>query len=168
MNALMLIWMSGVLPFLLAGQQPSGAQAATAAIENGNFRFTYDERGISGLANPHDPFGATLVPSATPGGARGQSRRGDPIPVPELLRGQWGLDQSENARAKICGFPRHQFISGNGSFFYFVRASGAPPFLLVTVRPGTKLEYTGGGGGRGGAQVYVHSSRTGGAETRGT
>jgi hypothetical protein len=73
MNALMLIWMSGVLPFLLAGQQPSGAQAATAAIENGNFRFTYDERGISGLANPHDPFGATLVPSATPGGARGQS-----------------------------------------------------------------------------------------------
>ncbi len=40
MNALMLIWMSGVLPFLLAGQQPSGAQGATAAIENGNFRFT--------------------------------------------------------------------------------------------------------------------------------
>ena len=66
------------------------------------------------------------------------------------------------------GFLRHQFISGHGSFFYFVRASGAPPFLLVTVRPGTKLEYAGGGGGRGGAQVYVHSSRTGGAETRGT
>jgi len=66
------------------------------------------------------------------------------------------------------GFLRHQFISGHGSFFYFVRASGAPPFLLVTVRPGTKLEYAGGGGGRGGAQVYVHSGRSGGAEKRGT
>src|SRR5205085_10200209 len=69
------------------------------------------------------------------------------------------------------GFLKHQFVSGYGSFFYYVRASGAPPFLLVTVRPGTKLEYTaaGGGAGRGaGPQVYVHSSRSGGAETRGT
>jgi hypothetical protein len=32
MNALMVIWLSGVLPCLLAGQQPFGAQAATAAI----------------------------------------------------------------------------------------------------------------------------------------
>jgi hypothetical protein len=65
------------------------------------------------------------------------------------------------------GFLRHEFISGHGSFFYFVRASGAPPFLLVTVLPGTKLEYT-GGGGRGGSRVFIHSSRSGGAETRGT
>ena len=34
---------------------------------------------------------------------------------------------------------KHQFISGNGSFLYFIRASGAPPFLIVTVKPGTKL-----------------------------
>src|SRR5262249_30696371 len=56
-------------------------------------------------------------------------------------------------------------------FLYFVRASGAPPFLMVTVHPGTKLEYftsAGPGGGRGAAQVFVHSSRTGGMETRGT
>jgi len=65
------------------------------------------------------------------------------------------------------GFLRHQFVSGHGSFFYFVRASGAPPFLLVTVLPGTKLEYT-TGGGRSLTQVFVHSARTGGAETRGT
>ena len=66
------------------------------------------------------------------------------------------------------GFLRHQFVSGHGSFFYFIRASGAPPYLLVTVLPGTKLEYTAGGGGRGGARVFVHSARTGRAETRGT
>jgi hypothetical protein len=60
------------------------------------------------------------------------------------------------------GFLKHQFISGAGSFFYYVRASGAPPFLLVTVKPGTKLEYTGPAG------LYVHSSRAAAAESRGT
>src|SRR6266566_6179460 len=53
------------------------------------------------------------------------------------------------------GFLKHQFISGNGSFLYFVRASGTPPFLIVTVKPGTKLEYFMGGFERGGAQVFV-------------
>ena len=67
------------------------------------------------------------------------------------------------------GFLRHQFISGNGSFIYFVRASGMPPFLLLVVKPGTKLEYFSGGfGGRGGAQVYIHSDVSGNREQRGT
>lgn len=68
------------------------------------------------------------------------------------------------------GFLKHQFVSGHGSFMYFVRASGAPPFLLVTTLPGTSLEYTAttGSGARPGPQVYVHSARSGGAETRGT
>src|SRR6185295_15014292 len=74
------------------------------------------------------------------------------------------------------GFLKHQFVSGAGSFFFYVRASGAPPFLLVTVKPGTKLEYAGAGGpsagsgqgGRGGGQVFVHSLRVAAAETRGT
>ncbi len=65
------------------------------------------------------------------------------------------------------GFLNHRFVSGHGSFFFFVRASGAPPFLLVTVKPGTKLEYW-TGSGRGGTRVYVHSSHDGGGETRGT
>ncbi len=67
------------------------------------------------------------------------------------------------------GFIKHQFISGHGSFLYFVRASGAGPFLIVTVRPGTKLEYFGGGGGRGGGgAVYIHSALTANNEKRGT
>ena len=65
------------------------------------------------------------------------------------------------------GFLRHQFISGSGSFFFYTRASGAPPYLLVTTLPGTKLEYF-TGGGRGGGTVFVHSSRTGGGVTAGT
>ncbi|MBN2562464.1 MAG: hypothetical protein JXQ75_16180 [Phycisphaerae bacterium] len=64
------------------------------------------------------------------------------------------------------GFMGHQFVSGSGSFVYYVRASGAPPFLIVTVKPGTHLEYF--SGGRGGGALYVHSGLSGGDETRGT
>ena len=65
------------------------------------------------------------------------------------------------------GFLKHQFVSGAGSFFFYVRASGAPPFLLVTTKPGTKLEYY-TTTGRSGGTMFVHSEKTGGSETRGT
>lgn len=65
------------------------------------------------------------------------------------------------------GFLKHQFISGAGSFFFYMRASGAPPFLLVTSRPGTKLEYF-AAGGRSGGTMFVHSAKTGPAEKAGT
>ena len=56
---------------LLGMPQAAGTQAAAGTIEKGDFRFTYDDRGVSGLANPHDPFGATLMPTPTAGGGRG-------------------------------------------------------------------------------------------------
>jgi len=31
-------------------------------IEKGSFRVSYDDRGITGLANPQDPFGAQMIP----------------------------------------------------------------------------------------------------------
>lgn len=65
-------------------------------------------------------------------------------------------------------FLRHQFISGNGSFLYFVRASGTPPFLMLLARPGTKLEYFSASGGRGSATVFIHSGLSGSREQRGT
>jgi len=233
-----------VTSLLLAVPQSAGTQGAAGTIEKGDFRFNYDEHGISGLANPHDPFGATLMPAEIQAGGRGvgvstgggsatlglnlsyrvgsgdwtnlttrgpqwnadreagtvtytSGGAGAPLKVVETYKTDgnvfdWSIDLETTGRSAVQvgdlginvpaagpsggdplqiferGFLRHQFISGDGSFFFFVRASGAPPFLLVTVRPGTKLEYTGGGGGRGGAQVYVHSGRTGGAETRGT
>jgi len=240
MTLFMMLWLSGAMSFQVAAQQSVVAQTAAGTVEKGNFRFTYDERGISGLANPHDPFGATLMPAGGRGGGRGQAGagatlglslncRGDdddwinlttrglkwnvlpeagtvtytndgantPVKVVETYKTDgsvldWTIDLESTGKVPVRigdlgisvpavgpsgenpiqifeqGFLRHQFISGHGSFFYFVRASGAPPFLLITVKPGTKLEYAGGGGGRGGAQVFVHSSRTGGDETRGT
>jgi hypothetical protein len=64
---------------------------------------------------------------------------------------------------------KHQFISGHGSFIYFVRPSGAPPYLVMTMLSGTKLEYYASPGGRGNSFLaFVHSAVTGGSETRGT
>jgi hypothetical protein len=39
-----------------------GAEKSTGVLEKGDFRLSYDERGITGLANPHDPFGAEMLP----------------------------------------------------------------------------------------------------------
>jgi hypothetical protein len=216
------------------------APAALGTITKGDFRFAYDDRGISSLANPEDPFGATVTTPAASGGRGGRGGQGAPAATLGLTlsyrvgeRDEWtnytrgartpaGADASAVSYTSATGplkvvetyatdghvldwtvdleatgqavqvgdlgisipvqgptgatpadifergFLKHQFVSGAGSFFYYVRASGAPPFLLVTVRPGTKLEYTGAGGGRGGGTVYVHSAKVAGAETRGT
>lgn len=38
-------------------------------------------------------------------------------------------------------FIKHQYISGNGSFLYFTKRIGKPPFIMVLPRKGTRLEY---------------------------
>ncbi len=228
----------------LASVTPSRAQQPPGTISLGDFRFSYDERGISALSNPRDPFGAsiTTAPAAGRAGRGGAaaatlgltvnyrndrtgvwgsvanrgpmvaqtnmgptrpervtylSGRDTPLSILETYSTDgkvldWTIDIALSGSSPVTvgdlgisiplqgptgqspqqiferGFLKHQFVSGAGSFLYFVRASGAPPFLLVTVKPGTKLEYTGSGGGRGGAQVYVHSMRAAAAETRGT
>jgi len=229
-------WISMIVLWLTGSQ---ASQASGGAIEKGAFRFVYDERGVSGLANPHDPFGATLVPIAArsesgrpPRGGAASGTLGLTITY-RLGNGEWstisrGTISTSPADGKVTyttatpsplkviesyqtdgrvldwtvdlansgagavqigdlsvsipaagpvgedpiqiferGFLRHQFVSGHGSFAYFLRASGAPPFLLVTVRPGTHLEYT-SGGGRSGANLFVHSFRAAQAEPRGT
>jgi hypothetical protein len=212
---------------LLAFTPARAADTVSGTIEKGDFRISFDERGVIGLANPHDPFEAQIVPRGQRLGLTVRYRSGDSdwqtIPTGNLANDpasasrliytndasrnllkttqtfaidgsalDWNieLESVSNAPVEIGdfsinipavgprgedpkeifehGFLKHQFISGNGSFLYFVRASGAPPYLLVTVKPGTKLEYFGAGGGRGGAQVFVHSGYTGENEKRGT
>ncbi|MDP6357667.1 MAG: DUF5695 domain-containing protein [Planctomycetota bacterium] len=64
------------------------------------------------------------------------------------------------------GFVTHQFISGNGSFLYFTRGSGVPPFLVVTGLPGTHLEYSDSGGDTPSPRYYIHSGLAGSEEAR--
>ena len=84
------------------------------------------------------------------------------IPIP------WRFPAGENPDTIFeKSFTKHHFISGYGSFIYFTRPSGAPPFLVMTARPGTKLEYY-TSGGRGSYRAFIHSGLTGNRETRGT
>ncbi|HUR22224.1 MAG TPA: DUF5695 domain-containing protein [Vicinamibacterales bacterium] len=221
-----------------------GATVPVAQITRGSFSFAYDERGISQLRHPEDPFGATLTTPAPAGRAGGRggaaptqpqraatlgltiayqaagqpewitvatrgamtaapdsgsvryaTTSGGPLAITESYSTDgraldWNIDLAavgaavrvgdfgislpvqgptgENpAQIFERGFLKHQFISGAGSFFFYVRASGAPPFLLVTAKPGTKLEYF-SAGGRAGGTMFVHSAKSGGEETRGT
>src|SRR5579872_4825437 len=51
---------------------PQGLPAAGGTIQKGDFQFAYGERGVSGLANPNDPFGASIMPAAATGRAGGR------------------------------------------------------------------------------------------------
>ena len=85
------------------------------------------------------------------------------VPIP--WRGPFG----ENPEAIFeKSFTKHHFISGSASFIYFVKPNGEPPYLVVTVHPGTKFEYYASGEGRSGYRAFIHSALTGGNETRGT
>ncbi|TAK11420.1 MAG: hypothetical protein EPO35_12360, partial [Acidobacteria bacterium] len=206
---------------------PTAQPAAGRGVSTGSFAFAFDERGVSQLRNPRDPFDATLTARTGRGAGAGApvlgltlnyktagaaawtslSTRGTlqaaadgrgvtyatnaaPLLVNETYatdgttldwtielgaRGQavhvgdvgisipvQGTNGATPADIFERGFLKHQFVSGAGSFFFYTRASGAPPFLLVTMKPGTKLEY------QAGAQVFVHSEKAGGEETRGT
>jgi hypothetical protein len=212
----------------MVGRIARAAEPSANSFEKGNFRIHFDEHGITGLANPKDPFGAQMLAAGQRLGVVVRFRVADTNwleltsgamqlartpSVPELvytndapeaplrmkeiftiaggaLDWQLELASATNVPVEIGdlaiqlpmaaprgeqpkeiferGFVRHQFISGDGSFLYFVRASGVPPYLLVTVRPGTRLEYFAGSGGRGGGTAFVHSGLSGGKETRGT
>lgn len=83
------------------------------------------------------------------------------IPIP------WRFPAGENPDAIFeKSFTKHHFISGHGSFIYFVRPNGEPPYLVMTALPGTKLEYY-TSAGRGSYRAYIHSGYTGNQETRG-
>jgi hypothetical protein len=242
--------------FLTAARQATAPPATAGTIRQGDFAFSYDDRGVSGLANPNDPFGASIMPPAVTGGRGGRGQgapagpatlgltvnyragrdgawtglgprgpfkisgekisggnppdiltytaaSGTPLKVVETYRTDgksldWTIDLAAAGAQPVevgdlgitipivgptgsdpkqifeRGFLKHQFVSGDGSFVYYVRASGAPPFLLVTTKPGTSLEYLGTGGRGGGAnglgqaEFFVHSARAAAAETRGT
>jgi hypothetical protein len=84
------------------------------------------------------------------------------IPLP------WRVPSGETPDAIFeRSFTKHHFISGHGSFLYFTRPNGEPPYLVVTVHPGTKLEYY-TSEGRGNYRAYIHSGYTGNQQTRGT
>jgi hypothetical protein len=228
-GALTLLVVALVLVTRLGSQAVGRMPPADRRLQAGDFAITYDDRGVSGLANPGDRFGAQLL---APGGRLGavvkyrveggdwfdiyqDAPRIEPAPATASLSctndtpgtvlksvqtfrtdGKaldwtievanrsdfpveigdfafaipWKAPSGEDPAAIFeRSWTKHQFISGQGSFIYFVRPSGEPPYLVMTTLPGTALEYYASPGGRGSAfQAFVHSALTGGGETRGT
>ena len=79
----------------------------------------------------------------------------------------WSMSRSENPDTIFeRSFTKHHYISGNGSFIYFTRPSGEPPYLMVLPGDETGLEYF--DGGRGGYKVYMHSAAAGNSVPSGT
>src|SRR6516165_686635 len=62
---------------LLGLATTSAAENSPGQVEKGDFRFAYDERGITGLADPHDSFGAQIVPQGQRLGLTVRFRSGD-------------------------------------------------------------------------------------------
>jgi len=56
-------------------------------------------------------------------------------------------------------FTKHHFISGDGSFVFFTKPSGDPPFIMVLPKEGTSLEYF--DSQQGEYKVFVHSEVSG-------
>jgi hypothetical protein len=54
-------------------QTPAPAPAQLHTIERGVFSFAYDERGISQLKHPDDPFGAVVTTAAPTGRGGGRA-----------------------------------------------------------------------------------------------
>ena len=64
------------------------------------------------------------------------------------------------------GFLKHENISGDGSYVLFVKRSGNPPYLLLTVKPGTRLEYS--TSQQGTLRAFVHSGYSGNQQEQGS
>jgi hypothetical protein len=223
-------WRIGVLAVLCLSVATSRAQQSSQ-LQTADFRVAYDDRGVTSLSTPKDPFNAQLLARDQRLGVFARYRASPDAPWTDLppaafttaedntlsygtdgplkitqiykLEGailDWTIHLENTATTPIeigdlaivlpwrrpggnaeprvtfeQAFTKHQFIQGHASFLYFVRPSGAPPYLIVTTKAGTSLEYTGSvgpapAGGRGGGAfaAFIHSRVTGNGEKRGT
>jgi hypothetical protein len=55
---------------------------------------------------------------------------------------------------------KHSFISGDGSFLFWLRSDSAAPFLVMLPQDGTHLEYW-EGSRQGGYRIFIHSAAAG-------
>lgn len=141
-----------------ATYQITNGQSATLILQ---MRFNIQERAILwtlNLKNASDQpveIGDLAVPLPV---SRGGGQRG-------------GAGGQRGGRSPVI--LKHSFISGHGSFLFWMRSDSAAPFLTLIPTENTKLEYwdnQGGfdGGGRG-YSVYIHSAAAGTtAKERGT
>jgi Family of unknown function (DUF5695) len=92
----------------------------------------------------------------------------DPIEVGDVAL-PLPMHSSFNAKEPVtASVLKHSFISGNGSFLFWMRSNSVGPYLVMTPERNTSLEYwdhmppvQGAQGGRPAFRVYVHSVAVG-------
>lgn len=96
-----------------------------------------------------------------------QSMMNLPVTIGDLgIPFPWKKPKGENPQEIFeKSFVKHHYISGHGSWLLFTKPSGEGPMLLVTVKPGTKLEYF---TGEGDYIAYIHSGLSGNRQINGT
>src|SRR5579864_9791700 len=117
---------------------PTSAPGSTGVVERGDFRFAYDERGISLVANPHDPFGATLTTVAPGrGGGRGATPGGvGAAPAPAAVLGLT-LAYRAGAAGEWTSVLHRDTITASpeaGTVAYASGAKGSPLAVTETFR----------------------------------
>ncbi|MFZ5942075.1 MAG: DUF5695 domain-containing protein, partial [Bacteroidota bacterium] len=98
-----------------------------------------------------------------------ETKMGFPMRIGELaIPIPWNKPYKEGQTAIFEeSFTKHHFIAGNGSFLYFTKPSGNPPYLLITAKKGTRLEYFTSSRGSG-YSVYVCSGLAAETDTAGS
>jgi hypothetical protein len=84
------------------------------------------------------------------------------LPLPISRGGRQGNEGQGGGGPVIL---KHSFISGHGSFLFWMRSDSAPPFLTLVPTGDTHLEFWENSGGFGsgarGYNVFIHSTATG-------
>lgn len=89
------------------------------------------------------------------------------LAVPLFYNNQGGENGKEIFEQRVI---KHHFISGNNSYIFWQRPSGAGPYLVMTPLPGTSLQYfdIASEGDRGAFYTYIHSACYAEKHTQGT
>jgi hypothetical protein len=97
-----------------------------------------------------------------------ESASGLPVRIGDLAVGlAWRRATGEDPNYIFeQSFTKHHFIAGDGSFLFFPKPSGEPPFFMVLPKPGTPLEYFDNLDRS--YKVFVHSEVAGNAVPGGT
>jgi hypothetical protein len=89
------------------------------------------------------------------------------VSLPVNRGGRGGRGDGDEAGPRLPVILKHSFLSGHGSFLFWMRADSAGPYLTMVPVGDTHIEYW--EGGRGAYSVFVHSAAAGAeARERGT
>jgi Family of unknown function (DUF5695) len=102
--------------------------------------------------------GDALVWSISLQNNTGQEMEVGDLGLPLRFNTNYSWDKTETYTRRV--FP-HYFIGGSGAFIFWMRPNAEGPYLLMTPKPGTQLEYFDATRMERGYAAYIHSAASG-------